>query len=93
MERANRLKASLTKRGVHADVLRFCEAELLQENYFHAVFEAMKSVAAKIRDISGLDGDGTSLVEKAFSFGESRNPVLAINTFTTETQQGEQLLD
>jgi len=26
---------------------------LLEENYFHAVFEAMKSIAAKIRGLSG----------------------------------------
>lgn len=44
-ERANRLKAELRRRGVHPDVLTFCKAELIQQNYFHAVFEATKSVA------------------------------------------------
>lgn len=35
--RAQRLQRELRRRGVHADVLRFCTAELLADNYFHAV--------------------------------------------------------
>ena len=35
--RADDLRAELTRRQVHPDVLRFCRAELLQQNYFHAV--------------------------------------------------------
>src|ERR1700730_14597181 len=49
MERARRLHGALANRKVHQDVLKFCKAELLDENYFHAVFEAIKSIAAKIR--------------------------------------------
>jgi hypothetical protein len=48
-ERAGRLRAELQRRRVHADVLRFCKPELLEENYFHAILEATKSVAEKIR--------------------------------------------
>lgn len=89
LERANRLHAALIQRCVHTDVLEFCKAELLQENYFHAVFEAMKSITAKIRNLSGLTGDGCDLVHEAFGqkYGD---PLLAINSFTTETQRGEQ---
>lgn len=36
-ERANRLQTKLKARDVHPDVLAFCRAELVQENYFHAV--------------------------------------------------------
>jgi uncharacterized protein (TIGR02391 family) len=89
-EKANRLHSALDTRNVHADVLRFCSAELLQENYFHAVFEAMKSVAAKIRQMSGLTSDGADLVRDAFSIGKDCNPLLAINPLATETDQGEQ---
>src|SRR5260370_955889 len=53
-ERANRLKAELRRRGVHHDVLAFCRAELIQSNYFHAVFEATKSVAEEIRSLPSL---------------------------------------
>ena len=48
-QRADILKSKLKDRQVHSDVLLFCRAELLQDNYFHAVFEATKSVADKIR--------------------------------------------
>jgi len=42
------------RRGIAGDVLRFCRPELLEGNYFHAVFEATKSVAQKLRDRTGL---------------------------------------
>jgi len=89
LERASRLHAALVQRSVHADVLKFCKAELLEENYFHAVFEAMKSITSKIRTLSGLSGDGCDLVHDAFGqkFGD---PLLAINPFQTETHKGEQ---
>ena len=86
-ERASRLKSELTRRKVHHDVLQFCREELLQENYFHAVFEATKSVAQKIRDKTGLTGDGADIVDKAFGVSA---PLLAINTLRTETEQSEQ---
>ncbi|MDR3452866.1 MAG: TIGR02391 family protein [Rhodoferax sp.] len=90
LQRANRLEAALTARGVHPDVLLFCRAELLQENYFHAVFEATKSIASKVRSLSGLDGDGAELVQRAFGFSKESKPVLAINALATETDRGEQ---
>jgi len=90
LDRASRLHSALVQRNVQEDVLSFCGAELLQQNYFHAVFEAMKSVAAKIRTLSGLMGDGTSLVQDAFSLGTDCSPILAINSLTTETDKGEQ---
>lgn len=85
--RAGRLRNELIQRKVHPDVLQFCRAELLQENYFHAVFEATKSVAQKIRDKTGLDCDGADLIDKAFGVAA---PLLAINTLRTETEQSEQ---
>lgn len=65
-ERANSLKAKLRDRNVHDDVLAFCRAELVQKNYFHAVFEATKSVAEKIRVKTGFTSDGGDLVDEAF---------------------------
>ncbi len=85
--RAGRLRSALLQRNVHHDVLRFCRGELLQDNYFHAVFEATKSVAQKIRDKTGLTGDGSDIVDKAFGL---KTPMLAINTLRTETEQSEQ---
>ncbi len=90
LRRASRLHAALVSRGVHADVLEFCKVELLQENYFHAVFEAMKSIAAKIRRTSGLTTDGAELVNQAFALGKDCTPILAINSLKTETDRSEQ---
>jgi uncharacterized protein (TIGR02391 family) len=90
LERASRLHAALVTRLVHQDVLSFCRAELLQENYFHAVFEAMKSIAAKTRSLSGLNSDGAQLVQEAFGFGQGGSPILGINSLVTETEKGEQ---
>lgn len=90
LQRANRLTAALTARGVHEDVLKSCRAELLQENHFHAVFEATKSIAGKVRALSGLDGDGAELIQRAFALGQDGVPVLAINDLRTETDRGEQ---
>jgi uncharacterized protein (TIGR02391 family) len=88
-ERAGRLRKLLEVRKVHADVLHFCRAELLQENYFHAVFEATKSIADKIRNMSGLTSDGSDLVDEAFGIGKKDYPVIAFNSLQTETEKSE----
>lgn len=85
--RANRLRAELVQRKVHPDVLHFCRAELVQNNYFHAVFEATKSVAEKIRQRTGLTGDGADIVDATFGINA---PLLAINTLRTDTEKSEQ---
>lgn len=83
-ERAGRLKKQLLDRNVHYDVLKFCRAELLEENYFHAVFEATKSVADKIREKTRLTEDGAELIDKAFGI---KLPLLVINSLQTETEE------
>ncbi len=88
-EAAGRLRSELSRRGVHHDVLRFCRPELLQENYFHAVFEATKSVADKIREKSEVDGDGSELVDRVFGIGKQGMPLLAFNRLQTETERSE----
>ena len=85
--RAQELRADLTARGVHPDVLRFCRAELLADDYFHAVLEAVKSVADKVRSKTGLGDDGSTLVDRALS---GSLPMLAINPLATESQKMEQ---
>lgn len=87
--RASRLKESLLSRKVHPDVLHYCREELLVDNYFHAVFEATKSVAEKIRQRTGLTQDGADLIDQAFSF-KSSIPYLALNSLQTESEQSEQ---
>jgi uncharacterized protein (TIGR02391 family) len=71
---------------VHPDVLRYCKAELVQKNYFHAVLEAAKGVSAKIRDRTGLTSDGVELVDAAFSL-KSGMPPLAFNALVTNSER------
>jgi len=85
--RAAHLKNLLTQRGVHGDILRYCETEIIADNYFHAVVEAIKSITVKVKAKSGIDLDGAKLVGRTFD-GDS--PVLVINSFDTETLKGEQ---
>lgn len=93
-QRAGRLRAELVRRQVHADVLKACRAELLEENYFHAVLEATKSVAQKVRQLSGLTLDGTELVNEAFGMYDHqrrpRSPILALNTLRSISEESEQ---
>jgi uncharacterized protein (TIGR02391 family) len=87
IRRADELRADLTRRGVHVDVLRFCRAELVADNYFHAVLEATKSIADKLRTKSRLTEDGAKLVDAALC---GPSPRLAINALTTDSQRSEQ---
>lgn len=86
-KRADRLRSELEGRGVHNDVLEYCRAELLEDNYFHAVLEATKSVAEKIRNKTDIDRDGARLVDAALG-GDA--PVLRINDLSTESKRSEQ---
>jgi uncharacterized protein (TIGR02391 family) len=89
-KRAGRLRSELARRRVHHDVLAFCRAELLQENDFHAVLEATKSVAEKLRSKTALTGDGGELAMKALSLGQRGMPFLAFNSLSTDTEKSEQ---
>lgn len=82
--RAEELRADLTRRGVHPDVLRFCRAELVSDNYFHAVLEATKSIADKLRTKSGLSEDGAKLVDVTLC---GSAPRLAINDLTPKASE------
>lgn len=51
------------------------------------MFEATKGVAERIRQLSGLSGDGADLVNRAFS---GQQPVLALGPLSTESEKSEQ---
>ncbi len=87
-QRANALVGELSRRDVHPDVLAFCRVELLQQNYFHAVLEAAKSVADKIRVLSGLNLDGSQLMDAAFSMSGG-DPIIGFNTLCTQWERSE----
>ena len=85
-QRVNRLKNKLEQRNAHQKIFEYCKAELVAENYFHSVFEAVKSIAQVIRDKTGLTGDGSELIDSAFSI---KNPKIKINSLSTETEISE----
>lgn len=87
LARASKLRVLLESRSTHPEVFKYCRAELLEENYFHAVLEAVKGIAERMRQLSGLSTDGAELVNQIFS---TKAPILAFNSLQTETEISEQ---
>lgn len=87
-ERASHYKAKLELRNVHPEIIKYCNEELVKENYFHSVFEGVKSVAQRLRYMTGVHADGNPLVEVIFS---TANPLLKINPLVTDTHRSEHL--
>lgn len=91
--RAGRLRAELEKRGVHGEVLHYCRADLLRQDYFDTVFEASKGVCQRLRDMTGLGCDGAELVTEVFKIDDSSGSavaMVAINSLRTESEQSAQ---
>lgn len=84
--RVRTIKTKFQGRCIHSEVLKYCRAELLQDNYFHAVFEAAKGLAERIRNFADVGADGAALVDLVFSV---EKPLLAFNTLRTETERSE----
>ncbi len=84
--RTRTIRAKFQGRRIHPEVLKYCRAELLQDNYFHAVFEAAKGLAQRIREMSRMQADGAALVDLVFSIDR---PLLAFTALETETQRSE----
>ncbi len=53
------------------------------------MFEATKSVAQKLRSLTGLTSDGYRLVQEALSIRDGRTPILAWNSLTTDNDRSE----
>ena len=85
--RVRSMRIGLENRNVHPEVLRFCSAEWLADDYFHAVQEAVKSVMDRLRKNSGLSTDGGDLVSYVLG-GDT--PMLAINPRQTKSEKDEQ---
>ncbi|WP_322769299.1 TIGR02391 family protein [Frankia sp. Cr1] len=83
---AGRLRTELTRRGVHPEVTRYCEEEILRKSLFHAVFEATKGLAERLRQLGGSQLDGADLVDYCFAVNTGS---LRINGFRTETEISE----
>lgn len=86
-QKVNRFKSKLENRNIHSKIYEYCNSELMTENYFHSVFEAVKSIAEEIRLRTNLTLDGSELFDKALSVS---NPLIKINSLQTETELSEQ---
>ena len=87
--RARAMENKLASRRVHSEVQRYCKAQYMEENYFHAVFEAAKGLAERIREKTGLKIDGVNLIRETFERPKGGFPILAINALETETELNE----
>lgn len=87
-DRTEHLRVLLQRRGAHDEVLTYCRPELVRKDYYEAVFEAIKGLGSRVRQLTGIDADGYRLVDQAMAGAE---PVLRINALQTRTQRGEQL--
>ena len=90
--RAKALQNRMASRRIHPEVRKFCQAEYMQENYFHAALEAYKGLAERIRERTGLASDGVVLMKQAFERPSSKEggyPTLAFNDLSTTTQRNE----
>jgi len=85
-ERASHFKHKLEVRKVHPEIFKFCKPELLAENYFHAVFEAVKSIAERLRVMTNVHADGHDLINVVFPI---KAPLLKINPLLDINDQSE----
>ncbi|AGL16118.1 TIGR02391 family protein [Actinoplanes sp. N902-109] len=86
---AGRLRYELSRRGVHPEVIRYCDEELIRQSLFHAVFEATKGVAQRLRQMTGLNTDGNSLVE-ACLLPKNGKTLMHINEYQSVSDISEQ---
>jgi uncharacterized protein (TIGR02391 family) len=85
---AGRLQTELRRRRVHDQVLAYCREELIRRSLFHAVFEATKGLATRMRMLSGSTLDGAELVDHCFAARQG-TPVMRINAYVTLTDHSE----
>ena len=78
-QRLNSFKSKLESFKVHPIIFYYCKEELLHDNYFHAVFEASKSIFDRIKELTNLTNDGAALVDDVFL--SKPYPILLINNF------------
>ena len=85
---AGRLQTELRRRGCHAELLRYCDEELLGRSLFHAISEASKSIPTRVRGITGLAGDGAALYDGVF--GTNRElPAWSVNAYGSDSEISE----
>lgn len=80
------LAEDFTSRNYHEQIHKHCRQLFMQENYFHAVFEAAKVYNKLVQDKSKSEKDGQSLMLDVLSV----NGVLKLNKGVTKTEKNVQ---
>ena len=89
-ERSQKIKSKIRGMKIHSEIIKYCDEEWLNEDYFHAMEEVAKSVFDRLRQMTGIQQDGGALATACFSLGQSGLPVLALNKLETESELSEQ---
>lgn len=84
--RVNSLRKQLYNRAIHDEVKKYCIQDYLRKDYYDTVFEAAKSLAERVRAITGLTADGGALFQTAFS---KQDPHIFFNSLKTDGEISE----
>jgi len=83
----NKNRDEFLNRGFHSEIIRHCQALFLQDNYFHAVFEACKVYNKLVGEKAQSPKDGEALMMDVWG---CQNGVLKVTTCQTETDKNVQ---
>lgn len=87
---AGSLTTELRRRGAHGQALRYCTAEIVDRDLFHAVHEAVKGICERLRVMSNSTLDGHRLVDFALTREGGTAPAVRLNRLESETDWNEQ---
>jgi uncharacterized protein (TIGR02391 family) len=73
---------------LHPEIARAASQLYKNEHYANAIEDSVKALNALVRLRSGLDVDGVTLMQQAFS---PKNPILKFNDLSDQSDQDEQL--
>ncbi|MDA8311945.1 MAG: TIGR02391 family protein [Actinomycetota bacterium] len=68
--------------ALHVDVRAVAERYVASGNIEVGIFESFKAINNRVKEITGLDLDGTSLINRAFA---DSNPVMVLADLSTQT--------
>jgi uncharacterized protein (TIGR02391 family) len=86
-DRADNVLRAYERLDLHPEIARTASRLYYDGHYANAVEAAVKALNALVRLRSGLEIDGTSLMEKAFSPG---SPILKFNDLSDQSDKDEQ---
>ena len=87
---AGSLTTELRRRGAHDLALRYCTAEIVDRDLFHAVHEAVKGICDRLRAMSNSALDGHQLVDFALTRERGTAPAIKLNPLGSQADWNEQ---